>query len=76
MPSDTAETDLIINWSLAIMEKSIYYRRSAQTIALGQNAARDTEILNEKTSFKSVPAKAESERRSSFEKLWDVYSSR
>jgi len=51
------------------MEKSIYYRRSAQTIALGQNAARDTEILNEKTSFKSVPAKAESERRSSFEKL-------
>jgi hypothetical protein len=51
------------------MQKSIYYSRSAQTIALGQNVARDTDILNEKTSFKPVPAKAEIDRRSSFEKL-------
>lgn len=49
MLSDTAETDLIINWSLAIMEKSVYYGRSAQTIVLGQNAARDTDILNDCT---------------------------
>jgi hypothetical protein len=49
------------------MEKSI--DRSAQTIALGQNAARDTDILNEKTSFKPVAAKVEIERRSSFEKI-------
>jgi hypothetical protein len=55
------------------MEKSIYYDRSAQTIALGQNPARDTNILNEKTSFKPVPAKAKIESRSSFEKLLYVY---
>jgi hypothetical protein len=55
------------------MERSIYHSRSTQTTALGQNAARDTDILNEKTSFKPVPVKAEIERRSSFEKLWDVY---
>jgi hypothetical protein len=55
------------------MGKFISYSRSAQTTALGQNAARDKDILNEKTSFKPVPAKAGIERRSSFEKLWDVH---
>jgi hypothetical protein len=38
-------------------------------MALVQNDARDTDILKEKTYFKPVPAKAEIERRSSFEKL-------
>lgn len=64
MLSDTAVTDLIINWSLVILEKSIYYSLFAQPVAPGQTAARHTDILNEKIPSKLVPAKAEIERSS------------